>query len=104
MKMRIVFAAVALAFGTVSANAAEVVVDQSAKKFDKKKVSIKVGDSIKFTNSDSITHNVYSRKGMKFDLGAQKPGASASQVFDKAGKFKVRCAIHPRMKLDVEVN
>jgi plastocyanin len=98
-------AALVLAFGTVhTAGAAEIVVTQKAKKFDVKKVSLKAGDSIKFVNSDSITHNIYSSKGLKFDLGAQKPGASSSKVFDKAGKFKVRCAIHPKMKVTVNVN
>ena len=87
-----------------AASAAEIVVTQAAKKFDVAKVDIKAGDSIKFVNSDSITHNIYSSKGMKFDLGAQKPGASSNQVFDKAGKFKVRCAIHPKMKVTVNVN
>ena len=101
----ILAAALVAVFGiTQTANAAEVVITQKAKKFDVKKVDIKAGDSIKFVNSDSITHNVYSSKGMKFDLGAQKPGDSSSQTFDKAGKFRVRCAIHPKMKVTVNVN
>ncbi len=104
MEKKLVWVAAALSLISFSANAAEVVVNQSDKKFDTKKVDIKVGDSVKFVNSDKITHNIYSSKGLKFDLGAQEPGASSSKVFDKAGNFKVRCAIHPRMKLTVNVN
>lgn len=91
-----------LASGTM-AQAAEVVVTQKAKKFDKKKVEISKGDSIKFVNADSIAHNVHSRGAGKFDLGVQKPGSSSSQTFAAAGKYKIRCAIHPKMKLKVTV-
>lgn len=86
-------------------NAAEIVLTQKDKKFDKSEVSIKKGDAIKFVNADSIAHNVHSRSAPdKFDLGAQKPGADLKHTFDKAGKFKVRCAIHPKMKVTVKVN
>ena len=87
------------------AHAAEHVVTQKSKKFDQKTITIGKGDSVKFVNNDSITHNVHSRSAPdKFDLGAQKPGTASSHVFDKAGKFKVRCAIHPKMKVTVTVN
>ena len=86
------------------ATAAEVVVTQAGKKFDKKEVEISVGDSVKFQNDDTIAHNVHSRsKGDKFDLGVQKPGTSSSYTFSNAGSFKVRCAIHPKMKVTVKV-
>lgn len=95
-------AALLIASGT-AASAAEVVITQKAKKFDKKKVTISKGDSIKFVNSDSIAHNIHSRGAGKFDLGAQKPGTSMSHVFAADGTFKIRCAIHPKMKLKVTV-
>ncbi len=102
------FAPVAAALMLVSGGAtgaAEIVLTQKAKKFDQKTVSIKKGDTIKFVNEDSITHNIHSRSpGGKFDLGAQKPGTVSKHTFDKAGKFKVRCAIHPKMKVTVTVN
>ena len=86
------------------AAAEEVVISQKGKAFSEKKVSLKVGDSISFVNDDDITHNVYSRsKGHKFDIGAQRPGTSVSHEFTAPGKVKVRCAIHPRMKLTVNV-
>ncbi|MGB0632183.1 MAG: cupredoxin domain-containing protein [Alphaproteobacteria bacterium] len=105
MKFKILAAVAAtmvLASGTM-AQAAEVVVTQKAKKFDQKKVEISKGDSIKFVNADSIAHNIHASGAGKFDLGVQKPGAASSQAFAAAGNYKIRCAIHPKMKLKVTV-
>jgi plastocyanin len=38
-----------------------------------------------------------------FDLGSYPQGQSKSVTFDKAGKVEVECAIHPQMKMTVEV-
>jgi plastocyanin len=65
-----------------------------------KTLKIKKGDSIQFKNLDKIIHNVY---GDDFDLKAQPPGDQRSQKFEHEGHFKVKCAIHPKMKFDVEV-
>ena len=86
-----------------AANAAEVVVTQADKKFDKKKIEIGTGDTIKFVNADKMGHNIHSKGGDDFDLGLQKPGADMSRKFAKAGTFKLRCTIHPKMKLTVTV-
>jgi plastocyanin len=89
---------------TAAAAAEEVVVTQQDKAFSAEQIRIKVGDQVVFVNDDTVTHNVYSRsKGSKFDSGAQAPGWSITQQFDVAGDIKVRCAIHPRMKLTVSV-
>ncbi|MGI9489922.1 MAG: cupredoxin domain-containing protein [Geminicoccaceae bacterium] len=86
------------------AGAEQLTIIQESKAFSKKNVNISVGDTINFANNDKKTHNVYSRsKGHKFDIGAQRPGTSASHTFTAPGKVKVRCAIHPRMKLTVNV-
>ncbi len=87
-----------------AALAEEVVISQKGKAFSEKKITLKVGDTISFVNDDDITHNVYSRsKGQKFDIGAQRPGTTVPHQFTAPGKVKVRCAIHPRMKLTVKV-
>jgi plastocyanin len=36
-------------------------------------------------------------------MGVQPPGQAIDVPFDKAGKFKIRCHIHPSMKLNVTV-
>ncbi len=96
--------ALASGLGATGAAADDVIITQEDKAFSEKEVTIKAGDSITFVNNDSVTHNVYSRsKGNKFDSGAQGPNQSMTQVFSSPGKVKVRCAIHPRMKLTVKV-
>lgn len=96
--------ALAACLTSTQAVAEEVIITQKGKAFSEKEITIKAGDSITFVNGDDVTHNVYSRsKGSKFDSGAQAPGSSMTQTFDAPGKAKVRCAIHPRMKLTVNV-
>jgi plastocyanin len=37
------------------------------------------------------------------DLGLQKPGATLTYKFDKAGAYMVRCSIHPSVQMAVSV-
>ena len=106
--MRIAFTSAlvltALTLGS-QAQAGEHVVTQKAKAFGAKKLSVKLGDSIKFVNEDPFAHNVFSLSETKsFDLGSHGQGASKSVVMDKAGTVEVECAVHPDMKLTIEVS
>jgi len=84
--------------------ATEVTVTQSARAFSERELTVRAGDTVNFVNNDDVVHNVYSiTDGHAFDLGAQAPGTSAAHTFTVPGKVKVRCAIHPKMKLDVVV-
>ena len=84
--------------------AQEHVVAQKSKSFSVKKLTVKVGDSVKFVNEDSFAHNVFSLSAAKsFDLGSFGNGGSKSVTFDKPGKVEVECAVHPDMRLDIEV-
>jgi len=84
--------------------AQEHVVAQKNKAFSVKKLTVKVGDSIKFVNEDSFAHNVFSLSAAKsFDLGSFGNGGSKTVTFDKAGKIEIECAVHPDMRMDVEV-
>jgi plastocyanin len=86
------------------ARAESLVIAQEGKKFDHPDVTIKLHDSVVFTNKDPITHNVYSDSpGMAFDLRTQKSGESSEVKFDNAGDAEVHCAIHPQMKMLVHV-
>src|SRR2546428_12470711 len=88
-----------------AAGAAEHVVTQKSKAFSTKKLSVKLGDSVKFVNEDPFSHNVFSLSDVKsFDLGSYGQGGSKSIVFDKAGTVEVECAVHPDMKLIIEVS
>ena len=86
------------------AHAAEVEVGQKDKKFTAKKLTIKAGDKVKFTNEDPFFHNVFSLSDDKtFDLGSYPKGQSKTVTFDKPGKIDVECAIHPTMHMVIEV-
>ena len=94
----------ALLIGAATARAETYTVIQAGKNFDTKQITIKAGDSIEFVNQDKYAHNVYtSTEGHEFDLKVQSPGSSNFVTFDEPGKIKVRCAIHPRMKLTLYV-
>lgn len=95
--------AVALAAVSFDATAAEIKVEQKAKKFAVKKIGAAPGDTLVFINADGFTHNLFSKKGVTFDSGVMKPGDVYKLKLDAAGKFRVRCAIHPKMKLRVTV-
>ena len=68
--------------------------------------SIAKGDQIVFTNEDDVIHNIHvfgPAPDESVDLGLQKPGISLSYRFDKVGAYRVRCNIHPSVKMAVTV-
>lgn len=86
------------------AQAAEHVVSQRGKAFSLKKLVVKTGDRVKFVNDDPFNHNVFSLSDIKsFDLGSYGQGLAKSVLMDKAGAVEVECAVHPDMKLVIEV-
>lgn len=91
------------------AQAEEFTVTQTDKTFKMggtkvEKLTIKVGDSIKFLNEDPWFHNVFSLSDVKtFDLGSYPKGQFKTVTFDKPGQVEVECAIHPQMQLHLEV-
>jgi plastocyanin len=99
-----VLSAVLLIAAIVQARADGVTVYQEGKKFSESAVTVKVGETVTYTNKDLVTHNVFSNTpDMSFDLKTQKPGASTTITFDHAGLVTVRCAIHPQMVMTVKV-
>ena len=103
-RIMIVAAMAAIAVGAnVRANG--VSVDQSGQQFSEKSLSLKSGDNIAFVNRDDVTHNinVINDDDDAIDLGLQKPGETLNYKFDKTGRFKIRCSIHPSMKMTVNV-
>lgn len=87
------------------AQAAEHTVSQKGKAFSQTSIKVKTGESVKFVNDDAFSHNVFSLSETKsFDLGTYAKGAAKSVTFDKPGKVEVECAIHPDMRMTVEVS
>jgi plastocyanin len=106
MRIGSLLAAVAALVALGSAvRAASMTIEQSGQTFSEKSVTLKTGDALVFTNHDDVTHNVnvIDDDDDATDLGLQKPGQNLTYKFDKAGRFKVRCSIHPSMKMSVNV-
>lgn len=83
----------------------EHAVSQKGKSFTVQKLKVKVGDAVKFVNEDPFSHNVFSLSATKsFDLGTYPQGGAKSVTFDKAGAVEVECAIHPDMRMVIEVD
>ena len=64
--------------------------------YDPKKLEIRVGDSVVWTNKAFAAHTATSDDdGKTFDSGNVDPGKSSSPVkFERAGEFKYHCLIH----------
>jgi plastocyanin len=84
--------------------AGEHQVSQKDKAFSTKTLDIKVGDKVAFRNDDAFSHNIFSlTDAMPFDLGTYGGGQLKAVTFAKAGKFEIECAIHPDMRMVINV-
>ena len=93
-----------LTAGTGQAGAADHVIGQKNKAFTVSNVEAKVGDDVVFVNDDGVFHNIFSlSEAQSFNLGAYGPGVSKKMKLEKPGKIEVECAIHPRMKMVIDV-
>jgi plastocyanin len=102
-KIALVAAAALISF-SLSVNAAEHEVKQKGNAFSTSSLKIKVGDAVSFRNDDPHFHNVFSLSDAQtFDLGSYPQGQAKSVTFKKEGKVDVECAIHPGMKMSVDV-
>lgn len=67
-------------------------------------VTIEVGEYIFITNEEhGIVHNVYDQTDHSWVLKKQLPTGVAAIKFDEVKTHKLRCAIHPTMKITVNV-
>jgi plastocyanin len=101
--------AVLIASAALLAHAKEIEVSQKGKTFMVQKnaasaLRVNVGDTVSFRNDDPFFHNVFSASKVKeFDLGSYPQGQARKVVFDHEGGVDVECAIHPDMKLHIDV-
>jgi plastocyanin len=84
--------------------AEEHTVGQKNRAFSAQTLKVKVGDSVGFRNDDAFFHNVFSLSPVQsFDIGSFPKGQTRKVTFSKEGKIDVECAIHPEMKMVIEV-
>ena len=102
--MRYLFACIAIVGCAAPALGADHVVSQSGKAFSAATLKAKVGDTISFRNEDPFVHNIFSLSDVQsFDLGTFAKGEQRQVKLGTPGKIEVECAVHPEMKLVVEV-
>jgi plastocyanin len=91
-------------FASSQTLASDHVVSQTGKAFSKAALEAKIGDSISFRNDDPFVHNIFSLSDIQsFDLGTFAKGETRSVKLEKEGQLEIECAVHPEMKLVVEV-
>jgi plastocyanin len=97
--------AIVIAAGlSAGALAANLTISQKGRVFSSESVTIKKGEALTFVNDDTVPHNIVSTSaGNEFNLGSQPPGAATDVTFRQSGDVQVICAIHPRMKMMVQV-
>jgi plastocyanin len=106
MKRAVILAAAAalVLAGVTVVRGAQHVIGQKNTTFSEKLLWVKVGDVVAFVNDDVVTHNVYSLSPNNvFNLKTFPPGVTASHRFATPGKVEVLCALHPNMKLLINV-
>jgi plastocyanin len=102
----LLFAAGASLLATVAAAQNAVpAIGQKDRQFSQESVTIRPGGSVRFVNDDAIAHNVYARdpSGANRPGVLQRPGEESTLTFQAAGAHQVLCAIHPRMRMSVQV-
>ena len=94
-----------LAIGISTAAIAATTISQKDKTFSQESVTVRAGETIKFVNDDNVTHDLTLKTpGGKMKPGVlEKPGEETEFAFDEVGSYEVRCLIHPKMKMSVEV-
>lgn len=104
MRRSVILSALLLSVSAVLAASSEHVVGQKNKAFSAATLKVKVGDTVSFRNDDPFFHNIFSLSEVQsFDLGSFPQGQSRKATFTKAGTVEVECAIHPQMKMVIQV-
>lgn len=102
--MRYLLACIAIVGCAAPAVGADHVVSQSGKSFSTAALKARVGDTISFRNEDPFVHNIFSLSDVQsFDLGTFAKGEARQLKLGNPGRIEVECAVHPEMKLVVEV-
>ncbi len=65
--------------------------------FNPPTITIKKGESVQWTNRDSVAHTA-TADDKSFDTSLLRKSESGEILFDKAGTFTYHCSPHPNMK------
>ena len=98
---------IAIAFAALVAlpsttRASEVSVDISNFAFGPSTLTVAVGDTVTWTNSDSAPHTVTAESGA-FDSGNVDPGETFTFTFIEPGTYTYRCDYHSEMEATIVI-
>ncbi len=74
----------------------KIVANAGSNSYNPNPVEVKVGETVTWTNDDSVIHTATSIDGT-FDSGIMRNGQSFSYTFDTAGEYPYYCTLHPNM-------
>jgi plastocyanin len=77
--------------------------DQKGMQFVPHVLAILRGTTVRFKNSDAVSHNVFTPDGEKYNLGSWGKGESKTFIFTKSGVYRQLCNIHPEMSAVIVV-
>lgn len=105
MKVVLTAGCVGFCATTVAALATDPMrVRQHDRQFDRRELTVRTGEMVRFSNDDPFLHQVYVESpDFSFDSNEQFPGEAIDVTFDRPGSYQVLCGIHPLMSLRVDV-
>jgi plastocyanin len=65
--------------------------------FEPAEVTVAVGDSVTWTNNDSVAHDVTADSFSSGEAGGMAGGDTFEHTFEEAGSFDYVCTVHPGM-------
>jgi plastocyanin len=71
--------------------------------FNPKNITVPPGATVKWTNKDTVGHDVTGSGFKSGGSGGLTPGDTYSHTFNRVGSFKYRCTVHPGMEGTVVV-
>ena len=84
--------------------AGPIVISQKGRTFSPKSIVVKKGETVRFLNDDEYVHHAYIKSsGFNYDAGEIETEKFSEVQMNVPGSFEVRCAIHPKMRLVVDV-
>jgi cytochrome c peroxidase len=108
MKRTLLALTLLIALPSTTSFAADKSIVQAGQAFSETELTVAAGTHLKFLNQDDVKHNILVQTGDDDDdakdMGIQSPGQTIDVPMDKAGKYTIRCHIHPNMKMNVTVN
>jgi plastocyanin len=72
-------------------------IDQKGMQFVPHVLAVMRGTTVRFKNSDAVSHNVFTPDGEKYNLGSWGKGEFKTFTFTKTGVYRQLCNIHPEM-------